>query len=282
MKNIPGTNYISYRKEYDLYCVVKSIKGKTKHLASFKTLIGALMMRDWCQANDWQPYPKTSRSSTGEKYIGYRENLGVYEIVKNINGSNEYFGRYHSLQEAVHWRDYFMEHDWDTDLRLIGTPNKNIYFKLGKYRITKRINGKDLSFGSFNTLAEAEERLKEIRLKGWENVIRDNERFLKTTVSNIIQLPNGKYEIIKNIDGVKETFGVYNTLEDAEAEVQLLRRCNWDYDAVCESIDETDDGLIFVEADKKLDMSFQKLKRRNDGYLFNKYINVIDNDWFNI
>ena len=88
MKGIPGTKYVCYKKNDDRYIVSKSINGKTKHLGSSKTLIGALMMRDYSQANNWKPYPY-SRGSTGEKYIAYRDNLGVYEIVKNINGSNK-------------------------------------------------------------------------------------------------------------------------------------------------------------------------------------------------
>ena len=201
----------------------------------------------------------------GTKHILYRKNLNVYEIVKNINGKNEYFGRYHTLTEAIKWRDYFIEHDWPVELRLIGTINKNIYFRLGKYRIIKSINGHDYYFGSFDTLEEAEERVKQIRLKGWENVIRDNERLVETTVTNIIQIPNGKYEIVKHLNNTRETFGVFDTYEEAEQEVKLLRRCNWDYDALCESLDETDNGERFVDNTKKLGLAYKK-EKQNDFF----------------
>lgn len=237
MRDVPGTNNIGFHKTDNRYNVSKSINGKVKHLGSYKTLIGALMIRDWCMANNWKPYP--THKSEDEKYIQYREKLKVYEIIKRINNKNEYFGRYHTLEDAKKWRDYFIEHDWNLNLRLIGTLNKNIYFKQGKYRIFKNLNGKDYYFGSFNTFEEAEQRVSEIRLKGWENVILNNERLIKTTTSNIVQLKNGKYEIIKNINGIKHTFGVFNTYEEAEDEVKLLRKCNWCLDALCESIDET-------------------------------------------
>ena len=271
MEGVPGTKYISYHKSDKRFSVQKSINGKVKSLGGYKTLIGALMIRDYCIANNWKPYPKHKPET--EKYISYRKNLNVWEIIKNINGKNEYFGRYHTLKEAIKWRDYFIKNNWNLDLRLIGTPNKNIYYKLGKYRIIKKIDGVDYTFGSFNTLTEAEKRIEEIKLKGWENVIRDNERLIETTVKNIIKLPNGKYEIIKNINGVKHTFGVYNTYEKAEEEVKLLRKCNWDYEALCESIDESQNGIIFISDDKKLKTSFEKQPKRNDGWLFNKYVN---------
>ena len=268
MRDIPGTTNISYHKNDDRYSVSKFINGKLRNLGGFKTLIGALMIRDWCMANDWKPYPK--KRGEDMRYIQYRQDLNVYEIIKRINGRNEYFGRYHDLSEAKKWRNYFIEQDWDINQRLLGTINKNIYFKSGKYRIIKNINGKDIMFGSFNTLAEAEKRLYDIRLKGWENVILDNERLLETTVSNITRLPNGKFEIIKNIDGVKHTFGVFNTYEEAEAEVKLLRKCNWDYDALCDSIDETINGESEWLKGVKLKTTFQKQKYRNDAYAYNR------------
>lgn len=208
------------------------------------------------------------RGVPDSKHIGYRKHLDVYEIVKNVNGKNEYFGRYHTLEEARKWRDYFIEHDWDVNLRLLGTPNKNIYKKNSKFIIIKKFKGKDYHFGSFNTLEEAEKRVKEIRLYGWEKTIIDNKRLLETTVSNIIQLPNGKFEIIHNIKGKRHTFGVFNTYEEAEYEVKLLRQCNWDYDALCESIDETIDGKKVNES--KFDTFFEKQKSRNDSYMVAK------------
>ena len=166
MRNIPGTNHISYHKKDERYTVTVTINGKNKHLGSSTSLISALMMRDWCESNNWENYPYNNRNkSSGEKYISYRKDFDVYEIVKNINGHNEYFGRYPTLAEAKKWRDYFIEHNWDKNQRLIGTPNKNIYFKLGKYRIIKKINGRDYHFGSFDTLAEAEKRVQEYTIK---------------------------------------------------------------------------------------------------------------------
>lgn len=126
----------------------------------------------------------------------------------------------------------------------------------------------------FNTYEEAEKRLKEIRLKGWEKVILDNERLIETTTSNIIQLSNGKFEIIHNIKGKKHTFGVFNTYEEAESEVKLLRKCNWDYDALCESIDETENGVIPI-TNIRFGSTFQKRKQRNDYYLAKNMENML-------
>lgn len=205
------------------------------------------------------------RGISGTRNISYRSNLDVYEVVKRINGKLEYFGRFHNLDDAIKCRDYFIEHDWDLKLRLIHTTNKNIKFRRGKWIIYKNIDYKEYYFGSFNTYYEAETRLKEIRLKGWEKVILDNERLIETTTSNIIQLPNGKFEIVRYSNGEKNTFGVFNTYEEAQSEVKLLRKCNWDYDALCESIDETINGHLVNES--KFGTFFEKHESRNDYYM---------------
>lgn len=200
----------------------------------------------------------------GTKYISYRKHLDVYEIIKVINRKTEYFGRYHSLEDAIKWRDFFIENEWNTDLRLIGTPNKNIKFNHGKYLIYKNIDGKEFSFGSFDNYEDAEKRVNEIRLIGWEKVIFNNERLLETTVKNIIKLPNGKYQVRKMIDGKQYYFGVYNNYEDAVEEVKFLRKCNWNYDAI-DSIDESNDGVHFVDKTKMLKRTYSP-KSGNDEY----------------
>ena len=208
------------------------------------------------------------------KHIIHRKHLDVYEIIKNVNGKNEYFGRYHTLPEAIKWRDYFKENNWNLNLRLIGTPNRNIYFKLGKWRIIKKINGKDYYFGSFDNLEDAEKRVKEIRLTGWSNIINTNSRLLETTTKNIVKLPNGKYEIVKTINHTKYTFGIFNTYEEAEKEVKLLRQCEWDYEALCESINETDKGIT-VFLDKLMVTSFEKKHSRPEDHYWAKHEGLI-------
>ena len=53
-------------------------------------------------------------------------------------------------------------------------------------------------------------------------------------------------------------------VDDAVDEVKLLRKCNWDYDIICESIDESDNGIIFVDNDKKMRSPFEKKLKRMD------------------
>ena len=68
----------------------------------------------------------------------------------------------------------------------------------------------------------------------------------KRPTGYIDQLPYGKFIIRKTINGKRLTWGVFNTFEEAEHERELLRQCNWDYDAL-ESIDDSIEGESFLD-----------------------------------
>lgn len=40
---------------------------------------------------------------------------GKYNIIKRLNGKNEFFGRYRKLEDAQHERDFLEAIDWDYD-----------------------------------------------------------------------------------------------------------------------------------------------------------------------
>ena len=50
------------------------------------------------------------KTGTGEKYITY--NQGKYLIKRRVNGKEQYFGRYNTLEDAVKMREYCEEHGW--------------------------------------------------------------------------------------------------------------------------------------------------------------------------
>ena len=211
------------------------------------------------------------------KYILKRKN--GWAIQKNINGKIFSFGLYDSLEEAQHYRDYFVEHDWDMVKRLEFSRRKNkqkpepknIYKCYGGgYEIRKEINHHRYFFGTYDTLEEAITAREYFVENGWKL----NERLIFSKVANI-QEKDGKFHIVKRIDGKLEYFGVFYNLEDAKKEVKLLRRSGWDYDAL-ESFDETDNGKIQWLDGKLSHTTFEKKSERNDLYMALKEGLVID------
>ena len=113
MKNIIGTELISKHKYgYQIY-TLGTIKTR-KYYASCKTLIEALMIRDYGMVNNWKPFPKPWNSKTGERYI-HKEDRG-YSIKKTIKGKQEYFGVFDRLEDAISERDLLIRFDWDLEV----------------------------------------------------------------------------------------------------------------------------------------------------------------------
>ena len=202
------------------------------------------------------------------KYITKRKN--GWAIQKRINGKTMSFGLYDTLKEAQHCRDYFVEHDWDMVNRLEFSKRKNkrkaepknIYKCYdGRYEIRKEINHHKYYWGIFDTLEEAITARDYFVKTGWK--LNERHIFLK---GNYIVERNGKFYIVKSIGGKQEYFGVFNNLEDAKEEVELLQRSGWDYDTL-ESFDETDDGKIQWLDGKLLHTAFEKKPERNDLYM---------------
>ena len=111
MKSIPHTEMISKHNEgFDVY---NRTDGKRKYYAHCKTLIQALMIRDYGIANNWKPFPKIHTSKTHEKYI-HKRHRG-YCIIKQIEGRLIYFGIYDKLEDAIAERDLLIKYNWDWD-----------------------------------------------------------------------------------------------------------------------------------------------------------------------
>lgn len=110
MRGIIGTKNIQHTERG--YIVRKYRNGEHLYLGCGKTLIIALMKRDWCMANDWKPYPRPN------KYI-YKMSNGSYQIVKKGVRNGEYYidclGTYRTLSDAQSERDKLVSVGWDLD-----------------------------------------------------------------------------------------------------------------------------------------------------------------------
>lgn len=109
MLNVPNTKYI--RKNGNTYQVRKWINNKLHFYGSFKTLEAAMKYRDmlikkgWSSNLKFKPYNYLIRQRTETRF----------EVYKQINGKQEYFGSYPSLEEAIKTRDLVIKYngDWD-------------------------------------------------------------------------------------------------------------------------------------------------------------------------
>lgn len=154
MKGVPGTEYIGKIMSHGhiYYNVQKRVEGKYKFFGSAKTLIQALMMRDWVESNNWTvKYPK--QQLCNEKYINKR-NSGTYVVEKHINGKQRYYGGFNNLEDAIKFRDYCIKKGWSSNC-VYENPMKNIRKRHGNYEVKVYFNGKNHYVGTFKSLENA-------------------------------------------------------------------------------------------------------------------------------
>ena len=105
--------------------------------------------------------------------------------------------------------------------------------KNGKgYQIKKRINGKTTAFGTYSTLEKAIQVRDDLIENNWD--IGTFHKYCPPNPLKNIRKLNGKYAVIKQINKEKILFGSALTLEEAIKERDLLERCNWDLDCLCD------------------------------------------------
>ena len=151
MRGITGTQNISFHPSTKQYSVQKRFNGINHYVGSFKTLIQALMARDWAVINNWQHYPR--QTTTGEKYIT-RANSGTYCVTKKIKGKTKYYGGFKTLEEAVKYRDFIVSKGWSSNYKY-ENPMKGIVKTKYGYYVQCYVKQKHHYVGRFNTLENA-------------------------------------------------------------------------------------------------------------------------------
>jgi len=107
VKGIPFTENIIHLKRKNVFQVaVYTGNNRKRILGTGRTLIEALVMRDWCQANGWQKF------AGGMRYIHYFKRDKCWHIHKD----NEHYGVFDTLEKAMHERDCLVKCNWDYDL----------------------------------------------------------------------------------------------------------------------------------------------------------------------
>ena len=110
MYGVSGTKNIV--KNHDGYAIYKQIDGEVKYFGYGKTLIMALMKRDWVVANGWKPYPKKVGhivKTPSNHFIIRRSHRRGDKLVTRS------YGTYRTLGDATDEYNKLIEVDWDLD-----------------------------------------------------------------------------------------------------------------------------------------------------------------------
>ena len=105
-----------------------------------------------------------------------------------------------------------------------GTDYIHFIKTTGNYQVSKKIKGKQYSFGTYDTLDEALFARDYFQENNWD--LRYRLQFTKTKY--IKKLPSGRYQVIKQHNGTQTSYGTFDTITEAEYQVQLCKRFQWD------------------------------------------------------
>ena len=117
VRYIPNTKCIR-KHSVTGYEIFKQLNGKWTYLGRGKTLIIALMKRDWCEANNWKPYAQSHHEKPPEVTCTGRGNPGFPASTRErpretfFNTSRgqiplPWLGSSDALPFALAWRPYF-------------------------------------------------------------------------------------------------------------------------------------------------------------------------------
>ena len=114
---------------------------------------------------------------------------------------------------------------------------KYIYFdkRKGTYVLTKKVMNKPYNFGSYKSLEDALKARDYFEKNGWGKCLNERLKFSYRKHKYIVWLKNRRvWQIRKTINGKLTIFGQFKTFDEAEKEVEVLKKYNWDIQAVCD------------------------------------------------
>ena len=100
-------------------------------------------------------YIYQNRTRTFEKlpeYIYQRRN-GWFEIRKRVGGVLIYWGSFPTLEEAKLHKAYYLGKNWEVNP--LFKAKRYIVKRNNNYSVLKKIDGKTVSYGTFNTIEDA-------------------------------------------------------------------------------------------------------------------------------
>ncbi len=107
----------------------------------------------------------------------------------------------------------------------------------GHYRVAKKINGKQIQFGTYDKLETAVYYRDYFQRKGWVNCINERNNYTDTNhrrthdyTLRYISKSGPHYRIDKELDKTKYNFGTYDTLEEAIFFRDYFEENNWPLD----------------------------------------------------
>ena len=119
----------------------------------------------------------------------------------------------------------------NTPGRPIGaTGERYITYTNNKYRVQKRVDGRQVDYGGFNSLHEAIVHRNYCHINEWD--LRCKANLKDPSMRYIQRLPSGGYQVSKTMDKNKIHYGYFDNLQDAQRHRDYCVSHDWSKDCI--------------------------------------------------
>jgi len=151
-----------------VYKVNKIIEGKPRYIGSFKTVEGAIKLRDYLIENNWNLNVLPEHLVGDRRLRNIRKIKDRYIVLNVDNGDKQYYGSFDTYNEAKEYYDWLVENDWQVVEEVEEKIDEFVYYINGEYIVKNEINGVLKIFGIFEDMNEAINFRNECVMKNWE------------------------------------------------------------------------------------------------------------------
>ena len=274
--NAWNVNSMNSRKKYgkyiqkskDNFTIAKRFNNKTKFFGTYNNLDDAILKRNQLVDKNWGMDESTILENIGIHELNTLEDKNIakvgrkYTVFKWEDHLCSILGFYSNHRTAILVRDKFIiNNSIDYDILDESQKDTKYIIKVGDYyKISKMINGKNITFGHFNTLDKAI-KVRNLFIKNhWDKkFINKYTNSNNKNINKHIHKNSRGFSVVNRIDGQLINFGTFNNLNDALNYRNNLENNNWlrNYEPEEENItEEKYDEYIYL---------------KNDGHYYLKY-----------
>lgn len=223
--------------EWVVYKKFKQLKKPVEY-KRFKRFMDAKKYRDKLDKNNnWiKELPSNLRIQVTDPCKNYVKSGNGWAVEKTVNNIYHIYGYFDNKEDAKNAAYHLKINNWDWSkvpehIRKTKRNNINHQYPVSEYyKLFKRIDGVDINIGVYATKEDAEKVQDWLNKNNWDYQNQPRELLkLKLTKKEpkYYNKHNGRYKVNKTVNGQTIYYGTYDTEEEAQRIVELLKKNQW-------------------------------------------------------
>lgn len=213
----------------------------------------------------------------GTENIKQNKETGEFILYANIRGDYYEIAKHNNLLKMIRKRNKILDdggyEKYLLDKHRLRIHNKYYHKHHNKFVISKFINGKLKVFGTVDSEETAKRIVYILFYNNWDvdSLPLKFQEELKPRSPKNYCLDKGMYCVYKQIDGVRKTFGYYETEDEAKEVVEELKLVNWDVNRLPYLIKR--DILDYWNNKEQIGHKYYHFDKKSNVWIISKSIN---------